>query len=442
MIGTRAWGVISLALAALALAPASAAAQAVATRVIDRAATALRSDPIYVDPEAEARLDEGTAARIRQRIEERGAGPMYIAVLADEVRDEAGGDASAVGAEIARRVGADGTYAVVVGRSFRAGSRGVLEGGEAPRLARAALDAHGDDGIGSILLDFVDRVGEARAGGGSEGSGEGGGGPGGGLLLALLAGGAAIFGLRSFMRGRRRRRQLDADTEEVRETAREDLVALGDDIRALDLDVEMPDADAQGKRDYERALGCYETASSRLDQARRPQDLEAVTSALEEGRYAMAAAKAELAGQPAPERRPPCFFDPRHGPSTRDVEWAPPGGEPRPVPACEADALRVEEGNEPASREVMVGGRPTPYWNAGPAYGPWAGGFFGGVGGGLLPGLFIGSMLGGGLGLGFPGDAFGGEGDRGGGDFGTDDFGGGDFGGGGFGGGDFGGGGE
>ena len=439
---SRAWLALSLALAALALAPAGSSAQGVATKVIDRAATALRSDPIYVDPEAEARLDEGTAARIRQRIEERGAAPMYVAVLADEARSEAGGDASAVGAEIARRVGEDGTYAVVVGNSFRAGSRGVLEGGVAPRLARQALDAHGDDGVGAILLDFVDRVGEARAGLEGESDGPGGGGPGGGFLFALLAGGAALFGVRAVMRGRRRRRQLEADMEEVRDTAREDLVALGDDIRALDLDVEMPDADAQGKRDYERALGCYETASARLDQARRPEDLEHVTSALEEGRYAMAAAKAELAGQAPPERRPPCFFDPRHGPSTRDVEWAPPGGEPRPVPACEADALRVEEGGEPAGREVLVRGQRTPYWNAGPAYGPWAGGFFGGVGGGLLPGLFIGSMLGGGLGFGFPGDAFGAEGDFGGGDFGSDDFGGGDFGGGDFGGGDFGGGGE
>ena len=432
-----------LALLALALVAPAALAQAVATRAIDLAVQALQTDPIYVHPDAEAQLDEGTAAAIRRRIEERNAGPMYIAVLPDDARNEAGGDASAVALRVGNGVRQPGIYVVVVGDTLRAAAtRGALERGQAGELVAAAREAHSDEGLGPILLDFVDRVGEVRAGGSDGSGGEDGGGFGGRLLLALLAAGAAIFGLRRFMRGRRRRQQLDADMEEVRETAREDLVALGDDIRALDLDVEMPDADPQGKRDYERALGCYETASSRLDQARRPEDLEAVTSALEEGRFAMAAAKAELAGEQPPERRPPCFFDPRHGPSTRDVEWAPPGGEPRPVPACEADALRVEEGNEPAGREVMVGGQPTPYWNAGPAYGPWAGGFYGGFGGGLLPGLFIGSMLGGGLGLGFPDDAFGGEGGFGGGDFGSDDFGGGDFGGGGFGGGDFGGGGE
>ena len=149
----------------------------------------------------------------------------------------------------------------------------------------------------------------------------------------------------------------------------------------------------------------------------------------------MASAKALAEGRTPPERRPPCFFDPRHGPSTRDVEWAPPYGEPRLVPACEADALRVEEGMEPAAREVLVGGSRVPYWNAGPAYAPFAGGYFGGFGGGLLPGLLVGSMLGGGLGMGWgAGAAYGADGwDGGGGDFGGGDFGGGggDFGGGG-----------
>ena len=150
----------------------------------------------------------------------------------------------------------------------------------------------------------------------------------------------------------------------------------------------------------------------------------------------MEAAKAELAGGEAPERRPPCFFDPRHGPSVDDVEWAPPGGEPRPVPVCAADLQRIRDGIEPDSRQVPYGGQMVPYWAAGPAYMPWAGGFFGG---GLLPGLFIGSLLGGGMFGGFGDEAYAGDGgDFGGGDFGGPDLG--DFGGGDFG--DFGGGGD
>jgi hypothetical protein len=202
----------------------------------------------------------------------------------------------------------------------------------------------------------------------------------------------------------------------------------------------MPDVDPTAKAEYGRAVDAYQQADEAWKRARRVEDMESVTSALEEGRFAMTAAKARLAGEPVPERRPPCFFDPRHGPSVTDEEWAPPGGEPRPVPVCAADAQRLQDGVEPQAREVMVGGQPMPYWNAGPAYMPWAGGFFGS---GLLPGLFIGSMLGGGLGFfgGLGADAFAddmvGNGDFGGGDFGGGDFGGGDFGGGDFGGGDF-----
>ena len=113
----------------------------------------------------------------------------------------------------------------------------------------------------------------------------------------------------------------------------------------------------------------------------------------------MEVAKAHLEGREPPERRPPCFFDPRHGPSVRDVEWAPPGGEPRPVPVCAADAVRIESGQDPRTREVEVGGRRMPYYDAPGYFAPWAGGYFGGFGlgfGGFLPGLLFGSMLGGG----------------------------------------------
>src|SRR3712207_7562347 len=49
-----------------------------------------------------------------------------------------------------------------------------------------------------------------------------------------------------------------------------------------------------------------------------------------------------------------CFFDPRHGPSARDVEWAPPGGAPRLVPACAADAVRIEDGEDPDRKSTRL----------------------------------------------------------------------------------------
>ncbi len=221
----------------------------------------------------------------------------------------------------------------------------------------------------------------------------------------------------------------EREWEEVRGSAQDDLVTLGDEIRSLDVDIQMPGVSDDAKQRYDQALQAYQRASGIFDRAKRPEDLAPVSETLEEGRYAMACAKALLEGRPPPERRAPCFFDPRHGPSTEDVDWAPPGGSPRPVPACAADAIRLKEGFAPHGRQVTVDGRQTDYWNAPRHYGPWAGGYFNGFGGGgLLPALLVGSALG--AGLGFMGGGLFGD-DDGGGGFG-DDGGGYDDGGGGY----------
>ncbi|MBD0330200.1 MAG: hypothetical protein ICV64_08870 [Thermoleophilia bacterium] len=235
-------------------------------------------------------------------------------------------------------------------------------------------------------------------------------GPLGPMLLVFLLPPLLLVGLFMLLSGRRSGRHLPTGGwdvpvetapppvfEDVRRAAQEDLLALADDIRALDLDIEMPDAPAEAKQDYAAALDAYERARSAFDRARRPEDLEAVSEAVGDGRFAIASTQARLEGRPPPERRPPCFFDPRHGPSVRDVEWAPPGGTPRPVPACAADAIRIEEGERPLARQVLVHGERRPYWDAPPAFGPWAGGFFAGSGAAFLPALFFGSLLGSGF---------------------------------------------
>ena len=423
----RRLALVFAALLALLLVPA----QARAGELIDRAVAGLQSDNVYVDPEASPTLTDTEAEELRDRIADQRTGPLYVVVAPEEIADEAGGDPTAALGEISTAVNVRGTYVMISGRRIRALSN-LLERGEAGQLAEEAIAGNGGDPH-AILLSFVDRVGEARNGGsgGANGSGEGAGSGTGGLILLGLfgAGGAAM------LVKRRKRRALDnAEFEEAKRNARDDLVALGDDIRALDMDVQMPGADPHAKADYDHAVARYTEAEQQWELARTPEDLSPVGSALEEGRWAMASAKARFNGETPPERRPPCFFDPRHGPSSREVIWSPPYGQEREVPACEADALRIEEGIEPHAREIEWQGQRVPYWQAGGAYGPFAGGLFGGFGGGLLPGLLIGSMLGGAM---SPGIAYGEDG----GGFGGGDFGGGGFGGGGFGGGDFGGGG-
>ena len=426
-----AWSLLLCASVSLVAAPA--AAQTTTTTYVEDAAEGLQQDAVYVHPEAE--FDEADADELRERISEADAGPIYVAILPEEASLEAGGDEGQLLRLIWNEVRRPGTYALVAGDELRAGATEdtPFSPGTVPELANEAVQENSGEGTAAVLFDFVDRLSQEASGGGEEG------GSGFGFLPLLLIGGAVGAFMLSRRRGRAREQRHEL--EEVREAAMDDLVALGEDLRALDLDVEMPGVDARAKQDYVRALECYERATAQLDRARTPEDLEPVTHALEEGRFAMASAKARLEGKEPPEHRAPCFFDPRHGPSVRDVEWAPPGGAPRLVPACEADAERVESGEDPLVREVTVGGTRRPYYDAPAYYGPWAGGYFGGFG--LFEGLLLGSMLGGGWGGfgwggGMGGDQ-GSEGGFGGGDFGGGDFGGGDFGGGDFGGGDFGG---
>ena len=93
-------------------------------------------------------------------------------------------------------------------------------------------------------------------------------------------------------------------------------------------------------------------------------------------RFAVASVKARVNGHPLPEKRPPCFFDPAHGPSTQNVHWAPPGGAVRDVPACAADAQRVMTGLDPSIRLVPMGASQVPYWEN-QQYAPWAQGYYG-----------------------------------------------------------------
>ncbi|MGI8780718.1 MAG: hypothetical protein ACR2L8_11255, partial [Solirubrobacteraceae bacterium] len=355
--------VLLLSLLLVLAAPASAQAG----ELIDRAVAGLETDNVYVDPDADPTLTDQQANALRDRIASARAGPMYVVVAPQAIRGEAGGDPAEALREIANTVKRRGTYVIAAGRTLRAGTTpGILPQGEAGELADEAIRS-GDGDLATILLGLTDRVGEARSGGGDSGSDGDGSGAGGLILLGLLgAGGAAV------LVGRRKKRRRDAaELAEAKRNARDDLVALGDDIRALDLDVQMPTADPQGKADYDHAVTRYTEAEEQWERARSPQDLAPVSAALEEGRWAMASAKARFAGETPPERRPPCFFDPRHGPSSRDVTWSPPYGEERPVPACEADAQRVERGEEPSAREVDWEGRRVPYWQAGPAYAPF-----------------------------------------------------------------------
>ncbi|MDN5562407.1 MULTISPECIES: hypothetical protein [Luteococcus] len=188
--------------------------------------------------------------------------------------------------------------------------------------------------------------------------------------------------------------ELEAALTTSRRAADEDVTKFGEELQRLDSQVAGHPLDAAMRQDYERALDAYENAKSSLAAVTKPDEIRHVTEVLEDGRYAIACVNARVAGEPLPQKRPPCFFNPAHGPSTQNVKWTPPGGAERDIPACAADAERVLAGADPYIRTVQVGAQRVPYWQGGPAYAPWAQGYYTGwSGSNLIRDIAIGSMV-------------------------------------------------
>lgn len=236
------------------------------------------------------------------------------------------------------------------------------------------------------------------------------------LLLLIVLG--AVFFIGHRKEKQRQRELLAAELQQVKKTAEEDVTSFGEEVAELDVITAGVELDTGGAQDYKQALDSYDVAKETLEKVDEPSDIRNVTEALEDGRYAAKCVRARVDGRPLPVRRPPCFFNPQHGPSVEDIDWAPVGGQLRPVPVCAADAERVAVGAEPAVRKVVTGDGRTrrAYWEAGPAYAEYNRGYFNSyAGSGLLPGVLMGAMMFGGMGGGWDG-AYGG--DMGGGDMG------------------------
>jgi len=410
-----------------------ALASPAAADVTDGASALRGGDTVYVDPSASDLLSSADAATLTDQANATGL-PLFIAVLPENA-----GPADEVLVALNAEVGMSGVYAVVVGNEFRAGSTS----GSAADLATAAFRAQGDNGAAAVLSEFITLVDE-RFGAGSDSAtpaaSDGGGAGTLVVLLLLIVGGAVVV----IVLVRRQRRQAARQLATVRSAVDLDITEYGERLAAVDL--AAPGTDAYARADLQRALDDYDRARFAVASMKRPEDAAAVTAALEDGRYALACAEARQDGLPIPDRRPPCFIDPRHGPSAGDVLWAPPGLGPRDVPLCAACRTTVESGGVPAGLDVeTLDGERRPYYQAGPQFGPYAQGYyspFSGVMGAVLVGTMLSSMwympgitaapgmdtagLGGGDG-GFGGGFGGFDGGFGGGDFGGGDFGGGDF---------------
>jgi uncharacterized membrane protein YgcG len=416
----RLLGLVVGLVAVLLLIPAQASASALTD--------CLARQEVCVAGDGRSLISQGQQAKLERQI---GGDPIYLVV--------APSGPSGYNSSMNEIIGAlSGHERFTVGfldtrlRHFGAHNSGMLPAHGAADIATRVVQQHqADQDVAAALTTFVTDVkqqAEPESGGAAAA-------PASHTLrnlLITLGIIAVITSVGFLVIGRPIRKRRERELSDAKAAAQDDLLALSDRLTDRDADVSVQDnrdaAEEQGA-----ALAAYERGTAALDAASRPKDMGAVSRAIAEGQYHLACADARAAGQPQPERRPSCFFDPRHGMSVRDVYWTPSGGGAgRTVPACSACAHKADAGIEPEMRNVEVNGAPVSYVNAGfaPAY--WGGFGFG-------PGLFTGFLLG----QAFaphaffaPGGDYGG-GDHGGGDFGGGDFGGGDFGGGDFGGGDF-----
>jgi hypothetical protein len=215
------------------------------------------------------------------------------------------------------------------------------------------------------------------------------------ILIALLLVGAFVL-----MRSRQNqpsagsRRQggelAGRRWQAVRRVAEEDVTQLGQQIAATPVPQSL---DAEAARDFDDAFGAYERAKEALAASAHPDDLQWVSKSLDDGRFALATLDARIAGRELPSRRPPCFFDQRHGLSVAEAPWAPPGGAMRDVPVCPACDALIKDGLDPQVRLVPTAQGERPYYEAGPEYAPWARGWYAGSGAYMMSNVLLGTML-------------------------------------------------
>jgi hypothetical protein len=289
-----------------------AAASASAASTAREVAASLRSDPVFVDQSQGGLVTVPQRGQLRLRIVHADIGRIQIAVVAEKSAERAGGVGALANAIDQAMPGRRGSLLVTNGSNFHVvTSHSVVEPTAA--AVRAAVEAHRDEGLDAQLLAAVDGIAEVDPGAERDLSNpppslpatprpnqiaddvdEG-------VRIGVFIVAAAIalpflIGTIVFLMALRRRRGAVRDREEINEDdARGELVALGEELQSLDLDVDMPNASARGREEYERALNLYDRAN-RLLLKDDPSEVELYEArrSIEEGRERLAAARDAL----------------------------------------------------------------------------------------------------------------------------------------------------
>ena len=299
-------------LLAVALAgPAHAATPA------ETAARSLESDPVYVHPRAADRLTESERGRVRLAIVRGAIGRIKVAVLPASAAARAGG-VGGLASQIDRQTVVRGTLIVVAGPGIHA-ITSYPQSEAAVDAIRSAVSRHEDDRLAAQLLAAIPRLGRVDPGPDADVNRERTPGPGGppssidvpdgddflddvgdafrlGLLIvaAAIALPFVLFALFMIMRVRRNRAREHEVRQAGEKSADRQLVELGDEIRSLDLDTEMPGASRGALTEYEQAIAYYDQANELLEGEPTDYRVQQAVAAIAAGRRHIETARQRL----------------------------------------------------------------------------------------------------------------------------------------------------
>ncbi|PZF81855.1 hypothetical protein [Jiangella anatolica] len=332
-------------------------------RYLDEVAVELAEPGVWVDPDAADAIGTAEAAELDEAAAAAPAG-MRIAVVPAWRLDPEGQErlfgrtllyeGEELASQLYDRVGVDGVYLVMSVADSSYDGRGLWgvqhsEDGPTYHVEDAidqAVDCCAPD-YGPMIDRFIDRASDvdhpfyvdaAPWAGGAAG------------IAGLWWGGTALSARR------RRRADEQRHLDVVRPMLTEEVIELSDRVSDLPTTSDIGQAGLT-----KEILDTVEKARHRLDKAATDGDVQAVTSLLGTARYKIACLEALQQGRPVPEPTPPCFFDPRHGPSTQERPWTPSYGVRRNTPVCDQCAVRLDAGEAPQARQA---GRDS-YWEGG-----------------------------------------------------------------------------
>jgi hypothetical protein len=368
-----------------------------------RLAAELRRSPFYVDPSLASAVPEAERRRLIAKFAKLPV-PVFV-VLVPLVKGGTWSDDDQLVTVVHANLGRDGVYITfgTIGDDLRAkefgGDHDAREAAWAVSFDRAYRDASVTsrlDRIADLMLSgnakkeydrqtaAIDKRAKERGlespGARDDGSPV--------LPIALGAAGVAAAGIGGLLLWRRRRMASvrregsalllprtvfstakRASEDQLREQASHEVIVFGELLDSTDVP-------ASGERAGElmtRALDAYQAAGKTLDRARGIPDLAGVLVLLDQGRDALASARALASGAPEIPPSPLCFFNPLHGDAATEIDWRPIGSRRRlRVHACRDCARSARAKETPDILMDRRDGRDVPYFEVDPSQSVWA----------------------------------------------------------------------